>query len=727
MDFKLTSSFSSSSLIELEDEDFDSVVQDSPLMIVGIFLSWCPHCNILDLTYKKAATILFDEVKEFPFDLIRNNLKLAVCYSTHLVKKHATTTHSHPQIKLFRDQGKRVDVYNGPDDAYAIVDWFKIHTLPFPIQISLPLNLDNLPFYSPIKQNTMPIIVGIFPTCSGVEYDNFIKVVHQLQFRLGYNNIYKTSINHYPISIPDEESSKTQQSLKKAPVVQVFTPEETTAAETSTFDVHSLVQFIEESITPLVTIYKKDPRLDAAFFSGRIHYDKAMLFTDFNHHDFRLFEKAYREVAKKERGISFMLVDSAVLEHDFLVFELHKSPTPLIVIRAPTGETYLKADLTPGNIETWVGDCKVRSVTEYGILAQEKKDGHVMMVSADNFQEEVMDSGKHGYWCHWCGPCKDSARVLNDVALHLEKGVEVVIAKLVYKNARDVRIKYLDDSLKYGEYPTLCFKRAGRRKLYVYYGLIKEDSIIQFIYNNLKHKPATKLVGDGENIVILDHMRRDVARTIYSDSEMGKKFDFGSRDRLRTIYRTTEFDETIMDPRLNVLLIFYGSTWMSENQKFEDALRKLADEFDEEKMCTELVIDFLDEIDVESYCTIQKALVQVMHHFKTFNVKDEPTIFFKTASGKLVAYDYDDITVENVESFIRKHMEFDINLESKTNKTLFELSSQFEVCAIHTNELHSLLEKVCCDMEMDKKEELVISESSCYGRPKALLTLVESF
>ncbi|KAM7271122.1 hypothetical protein ACFE04_030336 [Oxalis oulophora] len=665
--------------LNLEDKDFDSAVQDSPLMIVGIFLPGCRHCNILDLTYKKAATILCDKVKEFPFDLIRNKLKLAVCYSTRLVKKHATTTH--PRIKLFRDLGKRVDVYNGPDDEYAIVDWFKIQTLPFPIQISLPLNLDNLPFYSPHKQNTAPIIVGIFPTYSGVEYDNFIKVAHQLQFRLGYNNIYKTSINHYPISIPDEESSKTQQSLKKAPVVQVFTPEEPTAAETSTFDVHSLVQFIEESITPLVTIYKKDPRLDAAFFSGRIHYDKAMLFIDFNHHDFRLFEKAYREVAKKERGISFMLVDSAVLEHDFLVFELHKSLTPLIVIRAPTGETYVKADLTPGNIETWVGDCKVRNVTEYGILGQEKKEGHVMMVSADNFQEEVMDSGKHvlvmlGYWCHWCGRCKDWARVLNDVALHLEKGVEVVIAKLVYKNARDVRTKYLDDSLKDVDYPTLCFKRVGRKQLFLYHGLIKEDNIIQFIYNNLKHKPATKLTGDEEKIVILDHMRRDVARTIYSDSEMGKKFDFESRDRLRIIHQTTEFDETIMDPRLNVLLIFYDSKWLSENLKFLNAFWKLVYEFDEEEISTEVVIDLLDKKEVESYSTVPKSLVQVMHHYKTFLRLDEATIFFKTASGKLVAYDYDDITAENVERFIRKHMEFDINLESKTNKTLFELSSE---------------------------------------------------
>ncbi|KAM7270391.1 hypothetical protein ACFE04_029605 [Oxalis oulophora] len=671
MDFECSSS---SLLTQLnDDDDFDSAVHNSPLMIVGIFRPLCRHCDKLTLTYEKAARILRDQVKEFPFNL---NLCVYYSYSIHQINEHGNATH--PKIKLFRDRGIRVDVYHGPDDEYAIVDWFKIHTLPFPIQISLPLNLDNLPFYSPHKQNTTPIIVGIFPCYSGVEYDNFIKVAHQLQFRLGYNNIYKTSITHYPISIPDEESSKTQQSLKKAPVVQVFTPEEPTAAETSTFDVHSLVQFIEESITPLVTVYKKEPRLDAAFFSGRIHYDKAMLFIDFNHHDFRLFEKAYREVAKKERGISFMLVDSAVLEHDFLVFELHKSLTPLIVIRAPTGETYVKADLTPGNIETWVGDCKVRNITEYGILAQEKKEGHVMMVSADNFQEEVMDSVKHvlvmlGYWCHWCGRCKDSARVLNDVALHLEKGVEVVIAKLVYKNACDVRIKYLDDSLKDGEYTTLCFKRAGHRKLYIYYGLIKEDNIIQFIYNNLKHKPATKLVGDGENIVILDHMTRDVARTIYSDSEMGKKFDFGSRDRLRTIYRTTEFDETIM---ILVLLIFYGSTWMSENQKFEDALRKLADEFDEEKMCTELVIDFLDEIDVESYCTIQKALVQVMDHFKTFTVKDEPTIFFKTASGKIVAYDYNDITAENAERFIRKYIEAAINLESKTNKTLFELSSQ---------------------------------------------------
>ncbi|KAM7270508.1 hypothetical protein ACFE04_029722 [Oxalis oulophora] len=654
-----SSSSSSYSVRELNDssEEFHSTVRDNDLII-----------------YEKAVNILHQETK-IPLTSLA---KLGVWNEHDLFKNYGIT--SHPQIKVFMDRGKTVHLYHGPNDTNALLHFFIKLTQPFPLQLLHPLKLEQL--------QQKPVIVGVFPTYSGLEFDNFIKVAHKLRWSY---TVFLTSIITY-LNVDRETTANQLPFSKKPPVVHVFTPSiyGVPPAETSTFDVDALVDFIEQSTTPLVTIYNSDPQLDAAFFSSRIEYDKAMLFIDFNHHDFRVFEKTYCEVAQRERDISFMLADSAVLEHDFLVFELHKSPTPLIVIRTPTGETYVKAGLTPDDIETWVGDCKVRKVTEYGILGQEKKDGHVMMVSSDNFQEEVMDSGKNflvmlGYWCHWCDRCKELARVLDNVAIYSEKGVDVVIAKLVYKNARDVRRKHLHDSLVDGDYPTLCFKRAtGYSHLYLYHGLIKEDNIIQFIYNNLKYKPETKLVGHGEKILILDHMSRDVARTIYNECEMGKKFDIRTCSRFSSIsIGENDFEETMMDPRLNVLLILYGSTWISDHGEFGRALRKLAHEFEKEKekegmpqMRSEFVIVIMDKYVADTYYTVPKALIQVMHCFKTFTLKAEPTIFFKTASGKLVVYDCDDMSVESMRTFIWEHMEVDINRESKAYKTLAELSSQ---------------------------------------------------
>ncbi|MCD7461231.1 hypothetical protein HAX54_045577 [Datura stramonium] len=127
------------------------------------------------------------------------------------------------------------------------------------------------------------------------------------------------------------------------------------------FDVDALAKLVEEAAIPTVTVYNKDPNnhpFVIKFFNNP--NAKAMLFVNFNNDLFDSFKSKYHEVAEQYKGndLSFLIGDVEASQGAFQYFGLKEDQIPLIIIQTSDGEKYLKPNIEPDHIASWVKEFK---------------------------------------------------------------------------------------------------------------------------------------------------------------------------------------------------------------------------------------------------------------------------------------------------------------------------------------------------------------------------------
>ncbi|GMP79446.1 hypothetical protein CsSME_00034987 [Camellia sinensis var. sinensis] len=265
------------------------------------------------------------------------------------------------------------------------------------------------------------------------------------------------------------------------------------------FDVDALVEFVEEASTPIVTLFNNDPSNQPfviKFFNNP--NAKAMLFLNFSGELADVFKSKCHDVAEqyKGKGLSFLMGDAEASQNAFQYFGLRDDQVPLIIIQTSDGEKYLKPNLEPDQISSWVKEYKEGNVLPYrkSEPIPEVNNEPVKVIVADSLQDNVFNSGKNvllEFYAPWCGHCKNLAPILEEVAVSLESDADVVIAK-IDATANDVPIDIFDVK----GYPTLYFRSASGNLLQYNGGRTKED-IIDFIQKN-RDKPAQQEAGKDE-------------------------------------------------------------------------------------------------------------------------------------------------------------------------------------------------------------------------------------
>ncbi|XP_027331944.1 protein disulfide-isomerase-like isoform X1 [Abrus precatorius] len=453
-------------VLTLDHSNFSDTVSNYNFIVVEFYAPWCGHCMKLAPEYEKAASILSSH--DPPVLLAKvdandeKNRELANEFEVQ----------GFPTIKILRNGGKVVQEYKGPRETNGIVDYLKKQSGPATTEIK---SVDDA---SVIIGENKVVIVGIFPKFSGEEFENFTALAETL--RSEYDFGHTLDAKH----LPRGESSVT------GPVIRLFKPFDELFIDFKDFHVEALEKFVEESSVPIVTIFNNDPSnhpFVIKFFNNP--HVKAMMFINFTADTADSLKLKYHETAEQYRkeGISFLVGDVEASQGAFQYFGLKVDQVPLIIVQHNDGSKFLKTNLEPDHIATWLKAYKDGNVEPFkkSEPIPEVNNEPVKVVVADNFQDVVFNSGKNvllEFYAPWCGHCKKLAPILEEVAVSYQSNPDVVIAKLD-ATVNDIPSEPFDVR----GYPTLYFRSASG-KISQYDGNRTKEDIIDFIEKN-RDKP----------------------------------------------------------------------------------------------------------------------------------------------------------------------------------------------------------------------------------------------
>ncbi|KAG8378255.1 hypothetical protein BUALT_Bualt08G0118600 [Buddleja alternifolia] len=449
-------------VVTLDHSNFTDFVAKQKFIVVEFYAPWCGHCKKLAPEYEKAASIL--STADAPVVLAKvdaNEEQNKVIASEYEIK-------GFPTLKILRYGGSVVQEYKGPRDAEGIVTYLQKQSGPASFEIKSPEDASS------VVDSDKILVVGVFPEFSGEKFENFTTLAERLRADYDFGHTLDVKL------LPRGDSSAA------GPLVRLFKPFDELFADFQEFDVDALVKFVEETSIPTITLFNKDPKhhpFVIKFFNSP--NAKAMLFLNFGTEQFDAFKSKYEEVAQLYKGkdLSFLMGDIEASQGAFQYFGIKEEQVPVIIIQTNDGQKYLKPNVEPDQIASWVKDFKDGNVQPYkkSEPIPEVNNEPVKVVVADSLQDMVFNSGKNvllEFYAPWCGHCKSLAPILDEVAASFQNDADVLIAK-IDATANDIP----QDTFDVKGYPTLYFKSATG-DLVQYDGDRTKTGIIDFINKN---------------------------------------------------------------------------------------------------------------------------------------------------------------------------------------------------------------------------------------------------
>ncbi|GJN40491.1 hypothetical protein PR202_gb29712 [Eleusine coracana subsp. coracana] len=448
-------------VLTLDVDNFDDAVAKHPFMVIEFYAPWCGHCKNLAPEYEKAA----QELSKHDPPIVLAKVDANEEKNRPLATKYEVQ--GFPTLKIFRNQGKNIQEYKGPREAEGIVEYLKKQVGPASKEIKSPEDAATL------IDDKKIYIVGVFTEFSGTEFTNFMEVAEKL--RSDYDFGHTLHANHLPRG----------DAAVERPLVRLLKPFDELVVDSKDFDVAALEKFIDASSTPRVVTFDKNPdnhpHLLKYFQSSAA---KAMLFLNFSTGPFESFKSAYYGAAEdfKDKEVKFLIGDIEASQGAFQYFGLKEDQAPLILIQDGDSKKFLKEQIEPDQIVSWLKDYFDGKLTPFrkSEPIPEANNEPVKVVVADNLDDMVFKSGKNvliEFYAPWCGHCKKLAPILEEAATTLQSDEDVLIAKM------DATANDVPSQFDVQGYPTLYFVGPSG-KLTSYDGGRTADDIVDFIKKN---------------------------------------------------------------------------------------------------------------------------------------------------------------------------------------------------------------------------------------------------
>ncbi|KAI3723522.1 hypothetical protein L2E82_35155 [Cichorium intybus] len=449
-------------VLTLDHSNFSEIVSKHDFIVVEFYAPWCGHCQHLAPEYEKAASVLSSHDPK----IILAKVDADAEKNKELAEKFELQ--GFPTIKILRKGGENIQEYKGPREADGIITYLKKQVGPASIEIKTSQHAESLVDDKKIS------IIGIFPKFSGEEFDNFMVLAEKLRSDYDFGHTTNAEL------IPRGESSVTK------PTLRLLKPFDELFLDFTEFKVDAMENFIEESSTPLVTLFDQSPEY-SVFLSKYFESEdaKVMFLVDYSHEEIENFRTIYHEVAGlyKGKGLKFLMGNVPDSQGVFQYFGVQEDLAPVIIAQNTDGLKYVQPNVQLSQIVSWLKEYMEGKLKPFikSEAIPETNDEPVKVVVAKSLRDMVLDSKKNvllEIYAPWCGHCKKLAPILDEVAVSFEKDPNVVIAKLD-GTQNDIP----SDTFDVKGYPTLYFRSASGK--YVSYdGNRTKEDIIDFIQKN---------------------------------------------------------------------------------------------------------------------------------------------------------------------------------------------------------------------------------------------------
>ncbi|MFS8015081.1 putative protein disulfide-isomerase [Helianthus anomalus] len=449
-------------VLTLDHSNFSEIVSKHKFIVVEFYAPWCGHCKNLAPEYEKAASVLASHDPPVALAKVDANAE----ENKGLAEQFEIQ--GFPTIKILKNGGEVIQDYKGPREADGIVEYLKKQVGPASFEIKTPEDAGSL------IDDKKVFVVGIFPTLSGEEFENFTALADKLRSDYDFGHTTNAEL------LPRGESSVT------TPTVRLLKPFDELFVDFQKFDVDALEKFIVDSSIPLVTLFDQSPTNQPFLVKYFESPDaKAMLFLDFSHENIDGFKSKYTEVAGlyKGKGLNFLLGDLKASQAALQYFGLQEDQSPVLIVQNTNGLKFINSNVEVDQIAPWLKDYVDGNVKPF-IKSEpipETNDEPVKVVVANSLKDMVLDSKKNillEIYAPWCGHCKKLAPILDEVAVSFENDADVMIAKFDGSN-NDIP----SETFEVQGYPTLYFKTSSG-KVMPYEGNRTKEDIIEFIKKN---------------------------------------------------------------------------------------------------------------------------------------------------------------------------------------------------------------------------------------------------
>jgi len=450
-----------SDVLSLTAEDFKSVVDPEPVILVEFFAPWCGHCKALAPEYEKAATALKEK-----------NIKIAKVDCVEQADFcQAEEIQGYPTLRVYR-HGNHTD-YTGPRKADGIISQMIKQSLPAVTDVT-EANHDEF-----TKADKIVAIAYLTSTTDAPAAEfSAAAEAHRDDYLFG--------------------STTDQAAIEAAgvtpPTVVVYRSFDEPKSEypypISSLTQKDFIEWVKELSIPIIDEVNGDNYATYASSPKALAY----LFIDPSLDDKEDHINALKPIAAKYKSkVNFVWIDAVKFSDHGKALNLVEAKWPSFVIQDLGKQLKYPYDQSKEvhaeGVGAWVEQF-IAGELQPQLKSQpvpETQDESVYTLVGKNFEEAVFDDSKDvfvEFYATWCGHCKRLKPIweqLGDKYAAIKD--RITIAKF------EAQENDLPPTLPFriAGFPTLKFKPAGSRDFIDYEGDRSYESLVTFVEEHAKN------------------------------------------------------------------------------------------------------------------------------------------------------------------------------------------------------------------------------------------------